>query len=246
MGKRQEIRVTACPPPSYSQQPSSSSDDESGGCIVGRWVVALVLGLALFLFIVAECIPGAGTAVGIAAGATLAAGLLLLAVWYLLCGSKCGLLILIWEVFAVGTIVAVYLSQCCPLALGLMIAFGAVAIIMFFVWIQTCNPALCKVLLELMGTFVTGAATAIDWLTNVASVCGASWVPAAVGSIAAVLLGVYAVKCIQSDKSTASAGAPVAQVLFDRGRGTAHSSSRRECWVCGQVSRVYTRLSTKA
>ncbi|HLJ16668.1 MAG TPA: hypothetical protein VKV15_19380 [Bryobacteraceae bacterium] len=212
-GKTATFNVSPCaiPPPPPSQPPS---DDSGGGwgCLIGRWAVALLLGLALFLFLVAACIPGVGPEVAIAGGVALGLALIVLAIWLWLCGNKCGFLILLWQVFGVAALVALYLSGCCLLATILAAGFGLLSIVLFFVWRAICKPSVCVALREITATFVIGAGTAFDWLTHLAAACGLAWVPVASASIGVVLTAITLAKCTSSSGG-GGRGAPMPMSL---------------------------------
>lgn len=183
------ISVKPCQPSTPTPTPPGGSsgnngDDGSGGCLIGRVVVALLLGTALFLALVGFCVPGAGTAFLIAAAAAAAAGAIAFALWWLLCGSKCGALLISWQITMIGAWVSAFLAACCPAALVLAIALGASALGLFTAWIKACSPSKCKIFSELLWVYVTVVGTVFAYLTKFVP-CGLVVIPTIAGTIAA-------------------------------------------------------------
>jgi hypothetical protein len=184
------INVDKCqgeqPPPPPPDSGGGDDGDGSGGCLFGRIIVALLFGTALFLFLVGICVPGAGTYFLIAAAASAVAGGIAFALWWLFCGTKCGALLIMWQILMIGAWVSAFLATCCPLAIILAILLGTAATGLFAGWISSCKPSPCKVFSELLWVYVTVVGTVFAYLTKVVP-CGLPAIPATTAGIAAVL-----------------------------------------------------------
>lgn len=225
--------VSDCPPP--PTPPPTTADGEGFGCLIGRWVVVLLLGLALFLFLVFVCVPATGTGVLIAAGAALGLALILLALWLIFCGSQCSFLTLVWEVMVVTSVVAFYLSGCCPWLIWLAIGLAILAFLLFAAWISACNPAECVVLRELSAAFVIGAATALDLISPIAP-CGLPLVAAINSGIAAILTALTLARCVAGGASPSASSSSAMLRGIPGGRLVSQRSTvTMRCPTCDRV-----------
>jgi hypothetical protein len=132
-------------------------DEESGECFVGRILVVLAFATAIFFILLLIC-TGNSTYLAPAGGALAVAGLLFW-LWWLLCGTNCGLLLIVWESAFMGAWAAAYIAPCCPpvwIAAGGLAALAATFAI---VWANQCKPSACRAWVEL--AWVTGVAGAI-------------------------------------------------------------------------------------
>jgi hypothetical protein len=191
------VKVDPCPGTTGGGDGGGDDGGDDGGCIVGRIFVALLLAAALFLTLIGLCVPGAGTAFLIAAGAAAAAGAIAFGLWWLLCGTKCGALMLAWEIPMIGAWVCGFLATCCPLALALAIGLGAAAAGLFALWLSQCKPSKCRILFELLWVFVSALAPIFLYLAKVA-LCGYPPIPLIAGGIAAALgIALGAAGCVK-------------------------------------------------
>lgn len=189
----ESFQISPCPPPDPVPPPEET--DDSFGCLIGRWLIVFLIGLAFFLLFMALCIPGAGTGLLIAAGVTLALAIVLLIIWWIFCGDACGLALLLWQACFVVGVVAIYISGCCPWLLFLGIGLLVLAVILFIVWVTQCKPSRCVILRELTAALVTGAGTALDLLGNFVP-CGMVLVAVAVGGLAALATAITLAACV--------------------------------------------------
>ncbi len=192
------VNVSPCPeggqPGPGGSNGGDDGDDGSGGCLIGRVLVALLLATALFLTLVGFCVPGSAPAVLIAAAAFAAAGAIAFGLWWLFCGSRCGALLILWQISMIGAWVSAFLASCCPAALLTAIGLGVAALAIFFSWLTACKPSSCKLTSELLWVYVTAIGTIFAYLTKLAP-CGLPAVPSLAAVIAAVLAVAVGVAC---------------------------------------------------
>lgn len=180
------------PPPPPPPSGGDDSDGDGGGCFFGRVAIVLLFATALFLLLIGICLVLPWALIAAAVAAVVAA--IAFALWWAFCGSKCAALLLLWQVAAVGAVVAAFLVGCCPWSIFVAIGLGLAALAGFFGWIQVCRPSKCKVLFELLWVFVTPVPLILKPLSTIAP-CGIPGVPAWVGLVAAVIAVVWGVAC---------------------------------------------------
>jgi hypothetical protein len=198
------FNVTPCDdrPPSGSTPPgpgSNGGDDDgdgSGGCIIGRIAVVLLFAAAIFLTLLALCLPPPATAIAVAAAVAWVVAGVAMAIWAAFCGSRCGTYLITWQSSLFGAWLAAYMVTCCPLAVVALIALGASASAFFALWVQSCKPSLCRVFLELLWVTAVPVATVLAGL-SVLLPCG-------------LLSGVAALNAVVTASLTISAAAACA------------------------------------
>jgi hypothetical protein len=143
-------------------------DDGSGGCIIGRIAVVLLFATAIFFTLMGICLPTpANTPFLIAAGVAWVAAGIAMAIWALLCGSRCGTYLISWQSALFGAWLAAYMVTCCPFAIGALIALAGSAILFFGLWVGRCRPSACRVFVELLWVTAVPVATILTGLQYV-------------------------------------------------------------------------------
>ena len=193
-GASQQVQVDCPSTPQHPPGDSGGSDDGSGDgwCFFGRVAIVLFFATALFLLLVGLCLALPWALIAAAVAAIVAA--IAFALWWALCGSKCSALLLLWQVSAVGAVIAAFLWGCCVFAIFVAIGLGLAALAGLFGWIQVCHPSKCKTLFELLWVFVTPVPLILKPLAAIAP-CGNPAVPAWVGVTAALLAVIWGVAC---------------------------------------------------
>jgi hypothetical protein len=169
-------------------------DGGGGGCLVARVFVVLLFATALFLTLVVLCIPTTATSLGVAAAAFAAAAAIAFGLWWLLCGTRCGALLLGWQVFLIGAWVSAFLIGCCPLATAMAVGLAAATTALFLGWIRACHPSACKVTTEVLWVVVSAVGTIFAYLTKLAP-CGLPTVPTAAATASVILAVAAAIAC---------------------------------------------------
>lgn len=145
--KKEDDRVVIPPPP-----PPPPTDDGGGwGCLVSRIMVLIAWSAGVFLAMLALCSPPpVSTVLLVSAGVALlvAAGLQL--VWLAFCAKRCGLPLLMWQVWYVAAWLAAFMLACCPPALIVLIACAIATLTFFLAWRSTCKPSFCVVVAEIL------------------------------------------------------------------------------------------------
>ncbi|MAU01145.1 MAG: hypothetical protein CL608_28715 [Anaerolineaceae bacterium] len=158
-------------------------------CAILRVMLIVSMAAASFLWFVVACAPGGAALVKVAIAAS-AAAVVLVGVWWALCGDQCDWLLISWQVPLIIGIVALFLAPCsCTWLLWAGLGLVLLAMVDFFLWLDKCEPSRCKIVQELLFVFATGAVTALTSVANYAP-CGndtlADWVAYTAAALAAI------------------------------------------------------------
>lgn len=198
-----------CPPPPPPKGGGGGSDGGLGCGLLYYFGVAC-LALGLFALLLALCMPPLVHVLLAAAGILGGIGIILLAIWIIVCPKPCGwgLLLGAQLSLAVGWVACYYgFGPCChwlgAVGIGLLLLSGG----LFIAWIKHCKPTKCEILKEIALPLVS---VVVPVLAIVAAATGAvllgnllfaplaacvNWWVAAIMSIAAGIIATAALAC---------------------------------------------------
>jgi hypothetical protein len=214
-------QVPGCPTSSFSATfPIPPCEEEGGGrsALCGSFAVIIaallgvIIALGLLALVLSQCL-------GIPIWPTYAwiwytiavlgfAVALTFLIWYLICAfgicdcpSRCDLLEIGWMSTLIGALVGLYLGGCCSGWMWLVVAgLFAASTAMFGVWLNSCNPSLCLILVDLLVVFTTGAGTIFSFLglAPPVALCGRGWVRITAAIMAGILAIAARITCASS------------------------------------------------